>query len=309
MHCEAGAPRGRRGRSAYRRDQRVRLPDLPNLRATCAALRGGSLTHIQVLDVHQEGNSPIHRRDARVKLVLALAFIVAITALPAGAWLSYLLVLLAIGFVLGVSRISPALVLKRSLVAIPFAMAALTLIFTREGTTVVAVELAQWIVSISYEGIVAFSSILTKAWLSVLVATMLVTSTSFPDLVSAMRSLRVPKVLVSVISFMYRYIFIIADEALRLHRAREARSASPKGAAQGSIIWKTRVLGGMIGSLFLRSYERSERIHAAMLSRGFDGDIRAMRSRLLSPGDSLIMGAFLIYLLAVLLSSRIERGM
>jgi cobalt/nickel transport system permease protein len=266
------------------------------------------LAHIQVLDVHQEGDSPIHRRDARVKLVLTLAFIVAITALPAGAWLAYLLILLAVGFVLGLSRIRPSLVLKRSLVAIPFAMAALTLIFTREGTTVVAFELARWSVSISYEGLVAFSSILTKAWLSVLIATMLVTSTTFPDLVSAMSWLRVPKVLVSVISFMYRYIFIIADEALRLHRAREARSASPKGATHGSIIWETRVLGGMIGSLFLRSYERSERIHAAMLSRGFDGAIRTMSSRELGPGDFLVIGAVLIYLLTVLLVSRIQRG-
>ncbi len=266
------------------------------------------MSHIQVLDVHQEGDSPIHRRDARVKLVLTLASIVVITALPAGAWPSYLLVLLAIGFFLGVSRISPVLVLKRSLVAVPFAMAALTLIFTREGTTVLAVELAQWTVSISYEGIIAFSSILIKAWLSVLIATMLVTSTSFPDLVSAMRSLRVPKVLVSIISFMYRYIFIIADEALRLHRAREARSASPKGTAQGSILWKTRVLGGMIGSLFLRSYERSERIHAAMLSRGFDGAIRTLRPRELGPGDLLVTGAFLVYLLVVLLVGSIQRG-
>jgi cobalt/nickel transport system permease protein len=267
------------------------------------------LAHIQVLDVHQEGDSPIHRCDARVKLALTLASIVAITALPAGAWLSYLLVLFATGFILKMSRIRPVLVLKRSLVAIPFAMAALTLVFTRQGTTIVAVRLAQWTVSVSYEGIVAFSSILTKAWLSVLIATILVTSTSFPDLVSAMGSMRIPKVLVSVISFMYRYIFIIADEALRLHRAREARSASPKGAAQGSLICKTRVLGGMIGSLFLRSYERSERIHAAMLSRGFDGAIRTMRSRALGSSDFLVTGAGLVYLLAVLLVGRIQRGM
>jgi cobalt/nickel transport system permease protein len=261
-----------------------------------------------VVDIYQEGNSAIHRRDARVKLALALAFIVAITALPEGAWLSYLLVVLALGFILGVSRISPVLVLKRSLVAIPFAMAALTLIFTREGTTIIAATLGRWTVSISHEGVVAFSSILTKGWLSVVVATMLVTTTTFPDLVSAMRWLRIPTVLVSVISFTYRYIFIIADEALRLHRAKEARSASPQGSGRRSIIWRSRVLGGMIGSLFLRSYERSERIHAAMLSRGFDGAIRTMRSRGLATGDFLVTGAFLIYLLAVLVSSRIERG-
>jgi cobalt/nickel transport system permease protein len=266
------------------------------------------LTHIQVLDVHQEGDSPIHRLDARIKLILTLAFVVAITASPAGAWLSYALFLLAIGFVVGLSRVRPSLIFKRSLVAIPFALAALTLIFTREGTIIATLPLAWWTVSISYEGIIAFVSILAKAWLSVLMATTLVTTTSFPDLVAAMRSLKLPKVLVSVVAFMYRYIFIIADEALRLHRAREARSASPEGVAGGSLFWRARVLGGMIGSLFLRSYERSERIYAAMVSRGFQGEIRTMRSRELGTGDLVVTGAFLAYLLAVLGLSLPLRG-
>jgi len=266
------------------------------------------LAHIQVLDIHQEGDSPIHRLDARVKLILTLAFIVAVTASPAGAWLSYALFLIAIGFIVGLSRIQPSVIFKRSLIAIPFALAALTLIFTQEGTRVAAFELARWTLSISHEGIIAFVSILAKAWLSVLAATALVTTTTFPHLVAAMRSLKVPRVLVSIVSFMYRYIFIIADEALRLHRAREARSASPKGAAGGSVLWRARVLGGMIGSLFLRSYERSERIYAAMLSRGFKGDIRTMRSRDLGPGDLVTIGAFLAYLLGVLVLSLYQRG-
>jgi cobalt/nickel transport system permease protein len=269
---------------------------------------GALLTHIQVLDVHQEGDSPIHRLDARVKLILTLAFVVAITASPAGAWLSYALFLMAIGLVVGLSRVQPSMILKRSLVAIPFALAALTLIFTRDGTKIATLPLARWTLSISYEGIIAFVSILVKAWLSVLMATTLVTTTTFPDLVAAMRSLKVPRVLVSVVSFMYRYIFIIADEALRLHRAREARSASPEGAAGGSLLWRARVLGGMIGSLFLRSYERSERIYAAMISRGFQGEIRTMSSRNLAPCDLVIAGAFLAYLLAVVALSLPWRG-
>jgi cobalt/nickel transport system permease protein len=266
------------------------------------------LTHIQVLDIHQEGDSAIHRLDARIKLILTLAFVVAVTASPAGAWLSYALFLVPIGVVIGLSRIHPSVILKRSLIAIPFALAALTLIFTREGTTVTSLQLARWSISVRYEGIIAFVSILAKAWLSVLVATTLVTTTSFPHLVAAMRSLKVPRVLVSVVSFMYRYIFIIADEALRLHRAREARSASPEGAGGGSVFWRARVLGGMIGSLFLRSYERSERIYAAMISRGFKGDIRTMRSRVLGPSDLLIAAAFLAYLMTVLLLSLARRG-
>jgi cobalt/nickel transport system permease protein len=231
-----------------------------------------------------------------VKLVVSLAMIVAITALPPGAWISYLLCLTSIVFIVGLSSVRPVLIIKRSLVAIPFALVAFTLIFTIEGTPLTSVRLGNWSATATREGAIAFVSILIKAWLSVLVATLLVTTTKFPGVVAAMRSLRVPKVIVSVVSFMYRYIFVIADEALRLHRAREARSANPRGESVGSIGWRAKVLGGMIGSLFLRSYERSERIYSAMLSRGFDGELRTLRERKLSARDVLIVGAFAVYL-------------
>jgi cobalt/nickel transport system permease protein len=266
------------------------------------------LTRIHVLDHYQEGDSVIHRLDPRVKLVLTLAFIVAITALPAGVWLSYVLCLLTIASFVVLSQTQPLLVLRRSLVAIPFTLAALTLVFTVEGTTVAVLELARWSLTVTAEGIIAFTSILIKAWLSVLMATMLVTTTPFPDLVAGMRALKVPRIIVSVVSFMYRYIFVIADEALRLHRAREARSASPKGAAGRDLLWRAKVLGGMIGSLFLRSYERSERIYAAMLSRGFDGQIRVIHAGTLGSSDFVIGGAFLAFLLTIVILSRVQRG-
>jgi cobalt/nickel transport system permease protein len=258
------------------------------------------LSHIQVLDLYQDEDSLIHRQDARVKLVVTLAIIVAVTALPRGAWVSYLLCLLCVAVIAGLSRVQPKIILKRSLVAIPFALAALTLIFTIEGTPLASLRLGNWSLSLTREGTVAFVSILIKAWISVLTATILVTTTTFPSLIAATRWLRVPKVIVSVVSFMYRYIFVIADEALRLHRAREARSVNPRGKTAGSIRWQAKVLGGMIGSLFLRSYERSERIYAAMLSRGFDGDIRTLRIRKLGLKDALITGAFAAYLGLVL---------
>jgi cobalt/nickel transport system permease protein len=258
------------------------------------------LSHIQVLDLYQEEDSLIHRQDPRVKLVITLAVIVAVTALPRGAWVSYLLCLLCVAIVGGLSRVRPQLILKRSLVAIPFALAALTLIFTIDGMPLATLRLGDWSLSLTREGLVAFVSILIKAWLSVLAATLLVTTTTFPSLVAAIRWLRVPKVIVSVVSFMYRYIFVIADEALRLFRAREARSANPEGKPAGSIRWRATVLGGMIGSLFIRSYERSERIYAAMLSRGFDGEIRTLHIQKLVPSDVLIIGAFVVFLAAVL---------
>jgi cobalt/nickel transport system permease protein len=257
------------------------------------------LSRILVLDPYQDEDSLIHRQDPRVKLAVSLAMIVAITALPAGAWVSYLCCLTSIAVIVGLSRVQPVLILRRSLVAIPFALVAFTLIFTVEGNPLTSVQLGPWIVTATTEGAIDFISILIKAWLSVLVATLLVTTTKFPSVVAAMRSLRVPKVIVSVVSFMYRYIFVIADEALRLHRAREARSANPRGESVGSIGWRAKVLGGMIGSLFLRSYERSERIYSAMLSRGFDGELRTLREHKLGTRDVLIIGAFAVYLVVL----------
>jgi len=257
------------------------------------------MTHIDILDQYQEGNSLVHHLDPRVKLILTLAFIVSVTAVPHGAWLSFLFFLLATGMVLAASRIPPLPILKRSMIAIPFALVALTLVFTSKGTPLFTLKLGSWSLAITQQGAIAFISILTKAWLAVLMATLLSATTTFPDLLFAMRALRLPKLIVATVSFMYRYIFVIADEALRLRRAREARSANPYGKGGGSLLWRARVLGGMIGSLFLRSYERSERIYAAMLSRGFDGRIRTMRAKRLQPTDLMVSIASVAYLLAL----------
>jgi cobalt/nickel transport system permease protein len=84
--------------------------------------------------------------------------------------------------------------------------------------------------------------------------------------------------LVAILGLMWRYLFVMADEALRLMRARQARSghpATPGARMGGSIAWRARVTGGMAGNLFLRSFERADRIYAAMASRGYDGEVRA----------------------------------
>lgn len=257
------------------------------------------MTHVHILDPYQEGNSLVHRLDPRIKLILTVTFIVAVTAVPHGAWLSLLLFLLAASTVTAASRISPFPILKRSMIAIPFALAALTVVFTSKGVPLLTFRLASWSLSVTDQGTVAFASILTKAWLALLMATLLSMTTTFPQLLFAMRALRLPRIIVSIISFMYRYIFVIADEALRSQRARKARSADPHGKGGGSLLWRAKILGGMIGYLFLRSYERSERIYAAMLSRGFDGTIRTMRAEGLRASEVMISLAFVAYLVAV----------
>lgn len=221
------------------------------------------------LDRYRHGTSLIHRLDPRLKLLATLAFIVVVTGTPPQAWPVFIFLAgLAVGVVLA-AEVPLVEGLRRSAVALPFAfMVAVSVPFTRAGNEVWTWQPfgASWALTITDEGLWLFMAVVVKSWLSVMVGGLLVATTPFSDLLAAMRSLRVPAVLLATISFMYRYLFVLVDEAMRLMTAREARSVG----TGRTLAWRARVLGGMIGSLFIRSYERSERIYAAMLSRGFD---------------------------------------
>ena len=136
----------------------------------------------------------------------------------------------------------------------------------------------------------------------------LTASTPFPDLLRAMRGIGVPQVLVAIAGFAYRYIFVIGDEARRMMRARRARSGvgdAPEGGRGGGVLWRARVTGGMAGSLFVRSLERSERIVDAMVARGYDGEIRSLSSPALRPRDWLAALPFTLALAAIQVLARI----
>ena len=174
---------------------------------------------------------------------------------------------------------------KGALVAIPFTLAAFPLIFTVQEQVVATVALGGLDLTISAEGLRRFLTITAGSWLSVQVALLLAFTTPFHDLVDALRELRLPRILISIISFMYRYLAVLTDEGSRMLRARDARSALGEGRGGGSIRWRATVTGRMVGSLFLRAYERSERIYAAMQARGFDGELRSMGGRALTATD------------------------
>jgi cobalt/nickel transport system permease protein len=179
---------------------------------------------------------------------------------------------------------------------VPFALAAVPLIFTMQGEIIGTITLGPLTLSISAEGIRRFLSIIIGSWLSVQVALLLAFTTPFHDLVDGLRSLRVPSVLVAIISFMYRYLAVLSDEVSRMLRARDSRSAAHVGAGGGTLRWRATVAGRMVGSLFLRAYERSERIYAAMQARGFEGQFRHLHARALERSQL----AWLLSLLLVL---------
>jgi cobalt/nickel transport system permease protein len=112
-----------------------------------------------------------------------------------------------------------------------------------------------------------------------------------------MRALRLPAALVSIVAFMYRYLFVLADEALRLMRARASRSGVAAGTkAGGSLAWRGRVAGGLVGNLTLRAFERSERIHDAMVARGFKGELMTLDAPVMTNQDWNVLVGWVTFL-------------
>jgi cobalt/nickel transport system permease protein len=224
------------------------------------------------LDRYIPRHSPAHRADARLKIVLAVAAVLGIALLPVGAFAAYVVVWLVLVGASGFARLGPLRLVRGSWVVLPFVLVAVPLLFTRPGEPVLTFELGPIVLTITDTGLRDVLSIVAKSWLSVQVALLLAYTTPFADLVDGLRGLRLPAIIVSIISFMYRYLAVLTDEAGRMSRARASRSAeAPQGRSGGSLTWRAKVTGSMVGSLFIRSYERSERIYAAMLARGFAG--------------------------------------
>lgn len=278
--------------------------------------------HVHFLDPYRPRPSLIHALDPRVKLVLALAFILAVALTPIGAWPAYVLLLALALSVVMLSELGAGFVLKRSALALPFVLAALPILITAKGAPLWSASLGAWTIAISDAGAERFFSILFKSWLSVQMAIVLAAATPFPQLLLAMRAVRIPRLIVAIFGLMWRYLFVLVDEVLRLLRARAARSGdleeapetgwrtareasvAARGTARrgGTLAWRARVAGGMAGNLLVRSFDRGERIYAAMAARGYDGEVRAFPLPAIPASQRIILGgglallAFLVFL-------------
>jgi cobalt/nickel transport system permease protein len=252
-------------------------------------------------ELYAHSQSPLHRFDARGKVILALAFIFSLNLTPFNAWPAYILFLTLILSATLLSRLGIGFVLKRAMLALPFVLAALPLIFT--GPDATPVQLLGVSLHYSPPGLERFASIALRSWISVQTAILLAATTRFPDLLTALQQIHVPRLFIAIIGLMWRYLFVISEEVTRMLRARSSRSATLPGnrraataRAGGSLVWRARVTGGMAGSLFLRSLERSDRVYAAMLSRGYNGQQPVQGLAPLSPTDrrTLLAGVALL---------------
>lgn len=199
---------------------------------------------------------------------------------------------LIICMLLWLSELPVCYVLKKSLVVFPFVLVvALFIPFFKQGYEIIAYDLGAWHIAVTYEGLVSFGNMVTKAWLSILSLILFTSSTKLTDILSAMNQLGVPKMFILIIAFMYRYIFVLADQLRRMKQAGDSRNFG------GRYLHRFNTLGNMIGTLFIRSYERGERVYAAMLARGYHGEAAGIRKLCYHPADAYFGAVFFLLLI------------
>lgn len=252
------------------------------------------------LDRYSDRDSFIHRLDPRTKFITALVFILVVVLTPPGTWLAFAAYLLIIAILILFSRLPATYVLKRSLMVLPFViMLAIFLPFFKGDDIAGSYNVWLWQVNITHSGINILINVLIKAWLSGLALIWLTSTTSLTYLLQGMERLHLPRVLVMILSFMYRYIFVLMDEVMRMKQARDSRSIG------GKRLHQIRTIGNMVGTLFIRTYERGERVYAAMAARGFDGQIHIMNQLSFGPRDAVFGFACGLFLVAVGVFSQI----
>lgn len=207
----------------------------------------------------------LHRMRPQCKLAAAVTFIFIVVATPREQIWAYAVYAAVLAVVASVARLPARLVLRRLSIEAPFVAFALFLPFLAGGDKV---DIG--VLSLSVDGLWAAWNILAKGTLGVATSVILTGTTPLPALIHGLERLHAPRAFTSITTFMVRYLDVITSEMQRMKVARESRGHDPRW------IWQIRAIAHSAGSLFIRSYERGERVYLAMLSRGFDGTMPRM---------------------------------
>lgn len=231
--------------------------------------------HAHPLYVH--GHSPVHRLPPEVKLVAAVAFVFAVAVTPREAVWAFGVDAAALVVVAAIAGLRPGFVLARITIVLPFLAFALLVPFVSSGQQVEVLG-----VGVSREGLWGAWNIVAKATLGATVSVLLAATTEIPRLLRGMTRLRVPTVLTAIAAFMVRYLEVVAGELGRMRTAMTSRGYDPRWLAQA------RPMADAAGALFIRSFERGERVHAAMLARGYTGTMPVLEEESTTTRDRLV---------------------
>ncbi|MER5575554.1 cobalt ECF transporter T component CbiQ [Streptomyces massasporeus] len=212
--------------------------------------------------LYRHGHSPVHGLPPHTKLAAVFAFVVVVVSTPREAMWAFGLYAVLLGAVACVARVPAAFLLRRLLIEVPFVAFAVLMPFVAEGERVDVLGL-----SLSVNGLWGAWNVLAKGTLGVAASVLLAATTELRELLLGLQRLKLPPLLVQIASFMIRYGDVITDEMRRMRIARESRGFEAKGVRHWGVLAKSA------GALFIRSYERGERVHLAMVSRGYAGSM------------------------------------
>jgi cobalt/nickel transport system permease protein len=246
-------------------------------------------------------DTPVHRLDPRAKVLATLAFLVCVVSFPRYAVLPLLPFALFPVWLASDGRIPVRWMASRLLAAAPFALLVgmFNPLLDRAPVTLLGMTIAA--------GWLSYASIVLRFLLTTAAALALIATTGMNGVGAALDRLGVPDVFVTQLMFLYRYIFVLAEEAMRMTRARDLRSFGKRGTG-------IAVFGQILGHLLLRTYARAQRIYSAMLLRGFDGHVRLRRALDFTARDasfalawSLAFATFRLYNVPELLGNLITK--
>ena len=209
--------------------------------------------------LHFHGHSRVHRAPAHLKILVLVGFMLTVVATPR-EWYpvfgGYLLLLLA---VIALSRVPYVYLAKRMVIEVPFLVFAVLMPFVATGPEVEVLGL-----SLSEPGLLAAWGLVAKGSLGVLASLTLAATTEPADVLEGLGRLRMPALIVQIMGFMIRYLDVVTADLGRMVTAMRSRGVDPRSPRHWPALART------LGALFVRSYERGERVHLAMLSRGHE---------------------------------------
>ena len=205
--------------------------------------------HAHFLDTYAGYDSPIHRLPAWLKMLAVLLVIAVTLAVPIRHFLFFTMLAMALVLLAAASQIPGGFIARKILLLEP------------------VVLLAAAMALFQPNGGVIFATIAVRSSICLLALILLSNTTPFSDILRVLRRVHTPALLLTTIALMYRYLFVLTDEARRMSRARACRTFTPAGGLGRFLHWRT--LGDVVGRLFVRSTDRAERIYDAMCARGW----------------------------------------
>ncbi len=222
------------------------------------------------IDRYAALDSPLHILEARSKLLAFTALIISVLCIPMNGGPLFFAYFFATAILMGISQIPLSFIMARTFVILPF---------------IVLASLA-----VPWKSVLGLGVLFIRAILCLMLLILLTNTTRFGELLRGLRKLGCPQILVLNLGFLYRYFFVLTEEVMRMKLARDCRRVG-----RAPFREELKILSSMLGTLLIRSFERAERMHCAMLSRGYSGDFPVISPQKFSWHDMAFLSGITLF--------------